>query len=124
MTEVREVMRADLVTVEPTATLAEAATVMGAHGTGSVLVLDDGVLAGIFTERDVVRALGSHFDAAAHPVVDWMTRDPVTIGPETSLAEARELMLTRGFRHLPVLEGGALVGIISIRDVTRADDGA
>jgi CBS domain-containing protein len=73
---------------------------------------------GIFTERDIVRALGSHFDASGHDVGSWMTSDPVTARPETTAAEALESMLTRGFRHLPVIDDGRVTGMVSIRDVT------
>lgn len=121
VTTVREVMSTRLVTVEPTATVAEAATVMGERHVGSAIVLQDGVPAGIFTERDIVRALAAHFDAAGHLVAHWMTPDPVTIAPDTTLQEARELMLARGFRHLLVTEGGDLVGVVSIRDLMPTD---
>jgi CBS domain-containing protein len=122
MAELREVMNRTLVSVDPAATLAEAATIMGERRVGSALVLEDGELAGIFTERDLVRALAAHFDAAGHPVSQWMTRDPVTIGADASLAEARDLMLARGFRHLPVMEQDRLVGVVSIRDLAQASD--
>lgn len=118
---VREVMSTHLVTVEPTTTVAEAATVMGGRHVGSAIVLENGVPAGIFTERDILRALAAHFDAAGHPVAHWMTRDPVTIAPDTTLQEARDLMLARGFRHLLVTEGGDLVGVVSIRDLVPTD---
>ena len=65
-----------------------------------------------------MRALASDFDAAHHPVADWMTHDPVTIDIDADVASARDLMLERGFRHLPVLEGGSLVGIVSLRDLS------
>jgi CBS domain-containing protein len=122
MTTVRDIMSKDLVAVEPTATVAEAATVMGGHHVGSALVIEGGRPTGIFTERDVLRALGSDFDAAHHPVADWMTHDPTTVDAEADVRSARDLMLGGGFRHLPVLESGELVGIVSIRDISRAED--
>ncbi len=115
-------MSKDLVTVEPTATVAEAATVMGGHHIGSALVIERGRATGIFTERDVLRALGSDFDAAHHPIADWMTHDPTTVGADADVRVARDLMLDGGFRHLPVMDGGELVGIVSIRDITRVDE--
>jgi CBS domain-containing protein len=118
MTTVRDIMSTTLVTVEPAATIAEAATVMGGHHVGSAVVLDDGRLAGIFTERDILRALASDFDAAGHTVEQWMTRDPYTVPPAASLAEARDAMLDRGFRHLPVVEEDTVLGIVSLRDLT------
>lgn len=108
-------------TVEPTATVAEAATVMGGRHIGSVLVLSGAETAGIFTERDILRALASDFDAAHHPVADWMTHDPVTIEVDADVVVARDLMLERGFRHLPVTDDGALVGIVSLRDLSGSD---
>lgn len=121
MATVRDIMSRDLVTVEPSATVAEAATLMGGRGVGSALVLEGGTPAGIFTERDVLRALASDFDAAHHPVADWMTHDPATIDADADIGTARDLMLERGFRHLPVLEDGAVVGIVSLRDLSARE---
>lgn len=115
-------MSRELVTVEPNATVAEAATVMGERGVGSALVLDGDVPTGIFTERDVLRALASDFDAAHHPVADWMTHDPVTVEVDVEVSAARDLMLERGFRHLPVTDGGRVVGIVSLRDLSSRLD--
>lgn len=125
MVTVGEIMSTELVAVEPSTTVAEAATIMGAHRVGSALVLDaPGELpTGIFTERDALRALASDFDAARSPVEHWMTRSPITIGSSADIREARDLMLERGFRHLPVVDGGKLVGIVSIRDLSKADRG-
>jgi CBS domain-containing protein len=122
MTVVRDIMSSDLVVVDPGATVAEAATLMGARGVGSALVLDGRAPAGIFTERDILRALASDFDAAHHPVADWMTHDPVTVEADTGIRTALDLMLTGGFRHLPVIDGGELVGIVSLRDLSRSED--
>jgi CBS domain-containing protein len=118
MTAIREVMSTELVTVAPTATIAEAATVMGTHHVGAALVMDGGELRGIFTERDILGALASDFDAAKHQVEAWMTREPTTLGPGDDAADALGLMLERGFRHLPIVDGGIVVGVISMRDVT------
>jgi CBS domain-containing protein len=117
MVAIREVMSTDLVSVPSTATVAEAATVMSTHQVGASLVLDTDRLLGIFTERDILRALASDFDAAGHHVSDWMTREPVTASPEADAAEALATMLARGFRHIPIVEGDAVVGIVSLRDV-------
>jgi CBS domain-containing protein len=83
--------------------------------------MDGDTLAGIFTERDIVRALGEHFDAAGHPVANWMTSNPKTIGPEATTDEALDRMLRGGFRHLPVLDGDRVVGMLSLRDIAAAD---
>jgi len=115
-----DIMSAELVTVGPNATVAEAATVMGGHRVGSALVMTDDQMHGIFTERDIVRALSQDFDAPGQAVAHWMTHEVHTVSPSTSVQEALELMLTNGFRHLPVVEGDKVVGIVSIRDLTRA----
>jgi CBS domain-containing protein len=120
MATVRDVMSTDLVTVEPSATIAEAATLMGGRRVGSALVLEGGRLVGILTERDVLRALADHFDAAGHPVGQWMTPRPTTIDAGATVHDALELMLARGFRHLPVTEDDRLVGMVSMRDLSRA----
>ncbi len=123
MTTVGEIMSKDLITVDPESTVAEAATVMGEHHAGSALVMGADSLHGIFTERDIVRALGEHFDAAGHPVSHWMTRNPVTIGSDADVHDALERMLTGGFRHLPVMDGDHVVGLVSMRDLTKATSG-
>ena len=121
MTTIREVMSTEIVTVGDSSTVAEAATVMGGRHVGSALVIEDGRLIGIFTERDILRALASDFDAAGHVVAQWMTRDPATVGPDEPLTRARDTMLDRGFRHLPVVEDGRVLGIVSLRDLTAGD---
>lgn len=117
MTGIRDVMSTELVSVTPTTTIAEAATVMGTRKVGAALVIDRDRLAGIFTERDILRALASQFDAAGHAVSGWMTPDPQTLTSDADVAEARALMLERGFRHVPIVDGGRVVGIVSLRDV-------
>ena len=123
LTTVREIMSTELVTVDPRATLSETARVMFAGRAGSALVLEDGSLVGIFTERDILRALGDSSSAdlaRVSQVSKWMSRDPETIGPETVVAEALDRMLFGGFRHLPVLDGEAVVGMVSMRDLARS----
>ena len=123
MTTVGEIMSKDLITVDQQATVAEAATIMGEHHAGSALVMEGESLSGIFTERDIVRALGEHFDAAGHPVANWMTRNPITIGSDADVHDALERMLSGGFRHLPVLDGDRVVGVVSMRDLSKATSG-
>ena len=115
-------MSSDLVTVDRDSTVAEAATVMGARHVGSALVLEGDRAVGIFTERDILRALASDFDAAKDLVDRWMTRDPVGVEASSGVRDARRLMLERGFRHLTVTDAGSLVGIVSLRDLSRSDD--
>ena len=123
MATIREVMSKDLVTVSPTATVAEAATVMGGRHVGSALVMDDDGLAGIFTERDILRALSQDFDAPSHPVSHWMTRAPACVEPEGRVQDALNMMLEGHFRHLPVQENGTVIGMVSMRDLSRATAG-
>jgi CBS domain-containing protein len=120
MSTVGDIMTTGLFSIEPTTTVAEAATVMGERRIGSALVMDGDRLLGIFTERDIVRALGEHFDAAGHPVSDWMTAEPLTVEPSTPVDDALRMMLERNFRHLPVIEGDRVAGIVSMRDLTAA----
>ena len=120
MTAVRDVMTTELITVEPSTSVAAAVTIMGMQRVGAVLAIENGRLEGIFTERDLVRALSYDIGAASEQVAHWMTRNPITVGPDTSVERALEVMLTGHFRHLPVMEGERLVGVVSIRDLSRA----
>jgi CBS domain-containing protein len=112
-------MSTHLVSVPPTTTIAEAATVMGTNRVGSALVMDGPSLLGIFTERDVLRSLAADFDAPGHQVSESMTRNPRTVEAGADVGEALDAMLAHGFRHFPVMEDGAVVGIVSMRDLTR-----
>jgi CBS domain-containing protein len=115
---VRDHMSRDLLTVDAGLTLAQVAERMVEREVGAALVLDGDQLAGIVTERDVLRAVarGARDEGL---VRDWMTRDPETIDPGETTEHAATLMMHGGFRHLPVTEGGAVVGIVSIRDLMR-----
>jgi CBS domain-containing protein len=93
--------------------------IMAQHRIGSVLVMEGNRLVGIFTERDTVRALSSSYDAPGHEVSAWMTHNPITVRPETPTADAMRTMLANNFRHLPVMEGDDVAGIVSIRDLAR-----
>ena len=117
MATVREVMHETLYTVHPSTTVGEAVALMAQHRVGSMLVMEGAALAGIFTERDTVRAISQSHDAPSHEVSSWMTREPMTVSPEESVETALQTMLDRGFRHLPVVEGGEVIGIVSIRDL-------
>jgi CBS domain-containing protein len=116
---IREVMSTELVVVTPATTIAEAATVMSTRGVGSALVMEGDRLVGIFTERDTLRAVAGDFDGEQHQVREFMTADPTTIGSDAPADEALESMFAFGFRHLPVVEGEQVVGIVSMRDVMR-----
>jgi len=103
--------------VSPSTTVGEAVAIMAQHRIGATLVMDESRLVGIFTERDTVRAISQSHDAPAHEVSSWMTRDPMTVGPDDDTETALSTMLDRGFRHLPVVEGADVIGIVSIRDL-------
>ena len=117
MARVRDVMKTVLHKVEPRDTVGEAVAVMAQNRIGSVLVMEADRLVGIFTERDTVRALSLSHDAPRHDIVSWMTHDPTTVSPDTDTADALRTMLDRGFRHLPVVEGAKVVGMVSMRDL-------
>src|SRR5512132_898397 len=118
MPAIRELMSIDLISVPPTATVAEAAQVMSLQHVGAALVIDSEDLIGIFKERDVVRALAAEHDAATHDVGEWMIKAPASLDAGTSAQETLALMLAKGFRHVPVTETGRLVGIVSMRDLS------
>lgn len=112
-------MSRGLLTVAPGDELEEAARRMVGRRVGAVLVMEGERLAGILTERDVLRAVARGLRTGAL-VSEWMTGDPDTVDPAESVEHATQLMLHGGFRHLPVLEGARLVGIVSIRDLASA----
>jgi|SRR5436190_21398186 len=121
MPTVREVMRSDLIAVRPGTAVMDAAHAMYSGGAGSALVMDDDRLVGIFTERDIMRALAGESDAGRSSRVErWMTRGPVTIQPDATVGEALDRMLAGHFRHLPVLEGVTVIGMVSMRDLARS----
>jgi CBS domain-containing protein len=97
--------------------VAEVTGLMVKARVGSAVVLQGSWLTGILTERDVLRAAASRSDLTTSPVSQWMTKDPVTATPDMTAEEAADLMLRNGFRHLPVVEGRSLKGVVSIRDV-------
>jgi CBS domain-containing protein len=118
MATVGEVMSRNLLTVDPTTGLSEAARQMSDRGVGAALVLSGESVSGILTERDVLRAVATGGVEGTH-VAAWMTRDPETVDVSESTGQAAAVMIHGGFRHLPVLDGGRPVGIVSIRDLMR-----
>lgn len=111
-----------VVSVTPSTSVPEIASIIASRRIGAVVVLgEDSRLAGIVSERDVVKALASKGEAALRMTAqDIMTQAVVTATPQTSVNEAMALMDEGYFRHLPVVDNGAMVGIISVRDVVRA----
>ena len=114
----REHMSRDLLTVGPGDPLGEVAQRMVDRDVGAVIVLEGEALAGILTERDVLRAVAAGIQDDTI-VSDWMTRDPETMAPEDTTQHAAVLMIHGGFRHLPLVEGDDVVGMLSIRDLMR-----
>ncbi len=111
-------MTAAAVTDSPDDTLAEAAGKMWRQQTGSLLVMEDGKMIGIATERDVLRVVAQGHDPKKVNLRDVMTQDVLTIRADTTLKEAAEIMFDKWFRHLPVAsEDGEVVGVISLRDL-------
>jgi CBS domain-containing protein len=117
VTQLREVMRGQVLTTSPERSVAEVTAMMVQARVGSAVVLQGAWVAGILTERDVLRAAASGSDLTRSPVSEWMTRDPITATPDTTTTEAAEVMLANGFRHLPVVDGRTLAGVVSIRDI-------
>ena len=105
-----------LVVASPEATVAQAAHLMQSGKVGAVLVVTGGRLVGIFTERDAVcRVIAANRDPQATTLAAAMTRDPVTVAPDETFGYALLLMHERGFRHVPVVENGRPVGVVSAR---------
>jgi CBS domain-containing protein len=119
MPTLAEIMTGDVYTTTTDASVAEVAANMLKGRFGSAVVMDGSWIVGMFTERDVLRAAASGIDPKTAVVSDWMTPDPVTAAPGMDADDAAEVMMTQGFRHLPVVEGSSLKGIVSLRDVLR-----
>lgn len=105
--------------VSPDATVLEATNRMNHHKIGALMVMNDGHMVGIFTERDVLRrVVGSQLDPAAVKIFDVMSADLVTCTPTTDMEDIAEMMRSRRIRHVPVVaDDGVLLGLISIGDV-------
>ncbi|MEA5445505.1 CBS domain-containing protein [Gammaproteobacteria bacterium AB-CW1] len=111
----------ELLAVGPNASVSEAARTMSSHNKGCVLVMDEGGLRGLFTERDLMRrVVAEGLDPARTPVNDVMTSEIVTVGPEVTIGEAMSLCTQRRLRHLPIYKDGELLGIVSAGDLTKA----
>lgn len=118
MALVGECMARDLLVVEPSTPLEEAARRMAERNVGTVLALEGDRVVGILTERDVLRAVAAGLDPG-DPVSRSMTAHPETVDASDTTEHAATLMIHGGFRHLPVLEDGKLAGMLSIRDLVR-----
>lgn len=111
-----------LLTALPETTVADAAKLMAHMNVGAVVVMDNERVTGIFTERDAVfRVIAQGRDAGTTPLTEVMTYAPKTLGPDKSYGHALLLMQENGFRHVPVIENGRLVGIVSSRNAMDPD---
>jgi len=103
-----------VVAASPQTRVLDVARLMLQRGIGAVLAIDEGVLVGIFTERDAVfRVMAPAVDPAVVALADVMTREVVTIGPDATFGQAMLVMLDHGFRRLPVVEEGRVVGVVT-----------
>jgi CBS domain-containing protein len=118
---VGDIMRSDVKTAEAEDTFADVAKIMRSNGISSVIVLEKGnKLGGILTERDVVNLVAAGGDPGSVKVAQGMTRRHLeTIGPKADIGEAADRMVSLNIRHLPVVDRGKVIGIISIRDLTK-----
>lgn len=118
--QVRDGMTSVVLTVGPGHTLAEAARAMARRGVGAAVVIDpDQPGPGILTERDVLESLGAGQDPAVERVADHLASDLTFAAPDWSLEQAAAAMIAGGFRHLVVIDGSELAGIVSMRDIVR-----
>ncbi|HZP90894.1 MAG TPA: CBS domain-containing protein [Actinomycetota bacterium] len=117
--QVGDIMKTDVKTTTPQDTFVHVARLLHDNAISSVVVMDGDRLAGIVTERDLVNLVADGKDPKTTRVEERMTRNLDTVEPRTDISEAAEHMARLRIRHLPVVERGALVGIISIRDLTN-----
>ena len=110
----------DVLTISADTTLGQAARRMRTRNVGAAVVVEDERIVGIFTERDLLRAIADSRHPDQATVRTYMTPNPVTLPPSHSPSEAAQIMSERRFRHIPVVEGGRLVGVVSIRDLMSA----
>src|SRR6187401_3256465 len=116
---VSEIMSTPVVTATADEPVATAAGRMREQGVGSVVVVDGTRAAGILTERDLVRLAASGNDRSDDLVASWMTADPDCVAPDVDATSAFTSLAEHGYRHIPVVDGDRLVGIVSMRDVMR-----
>src|SRR5436853_4321266 len=117
--KVSQIMTAAAITNQPGETLTQAARKMWEQQTGSLLVIEgEDQLAGIITERDILKAVAVGADLSTVTIADVMAKEPLTVHPGSTLREAAKIMTEHWIRHLPVVDSGKLVGIVSQRDLS------
>jgi len=117
MTVLRDLMNTSVAATTPDASVAAAAAAMVEANVGSAVVMQGSFLAGILTERDVLRCAAYGVDLSVSLVSEWMTADPQSASPDTSIEDAADIMFRNGFRHLPVVDGRTVCGVVSLRDL-------
>ena len=116
----RDLMTTRVATTTPDTPVATAAARMVDANVGSAVVMQGAFLAGILTERDILKAAASGTDLSVAKVSEWMTPDPQSASPDMSAEDAAQIMLLNGFRHLPVVKGRTVCGVVSLRDLFSA----
>jgi citrate synthase len=116
---VGDIMTQEVLTIPPSATIAEAAVQMNERRVGSIMVVEGERPVGILTERDLLRFAAAGATASDSQVGDWMTRDPNTTTPDEEVTDAFRNLVGQAYRHLPVVADGKLVGVISVRDLIK-----
>ena len=117
-------MTEGLVATHPHESLTDVANRMRDHGVGAVAIMEEDQLVGIITERDLMRAIADGLSPGLTPASEYMTPGPLTVGPEEDVGEASAQMSARRVRHLPVVEEGKVVGLLSARDILRIEEAA
>lgn len=117
MATLADIVKPDFLTVAPEDTLGEVAERMTSKNVGAVIVKDHGRLIGILSERDMLRAMAARVHTSDARVRQFMTPDPITAPPDLDLDGAAQIMLDNGFRHLPVVDGSNVLGVVSLRRV-------
>ena len=115
------VKRSLIATMTEDGSILEAAKIMAAKNIAAMIIVDDGGIKGIVTERDMTqRVLAEGIEPATTPIGSIMTQNPDTLSPDDSAGDALELMQSRNYRHLPVEEDGTCIAVVSIRDLYAA----
>lgn len=121
MPEVRDFMIKDALTIESTQSVLEAAVLMTEKGEGSIVIIEGGAVKGIVTERDLLfKVTSKHMDPAELKVAEIMSSPLISIDPEASIREATKIMIDNKIRRLAVIKDDALVGMISVWNVTQS----